>query len=121
MFYMLIALILNRQLTSTASPTIALTFHRQDQFDLALKVFLAIRSEDWYKTDLSLYAKQVSLMASKGMMDEIDRLMTDVETRDVISTNGKGLVTAIKALLAVDRAGSTVKGVLDDEVWWMEV
>ncbi|KAJ0816717.1 putative tetratricopeptide-like helical domain superfamily, protein THYLAKOID ASSEMBLY 8 [Helianthus annuus] len=82
---------------------------RQDQFDLAVKVFSAIRSEDWYKTDLNLYAKLVSAMASKGMTDEIDRLMCDVEPSDVVSAEGKGLVTVIKALLAADRAESTVR------------
>ncbi|KAI7752556.1 hypothetical protein M8C21_016968 [Ambrosia artemisiifolia] len=82
---------------------------RQDQFDLAVKVFSVIKLEDWYKTDLNLYAKLVSAMASKGMMDEIDRLMNDVEVADVVSADGKGLVTVIKALLAADRAESTVR------------
>ncbi|KAD4585266.1 hypothetical protein R6Q59_036066 [Mikania micrantha] len=82
---------------------------RQDQFDLALKVFTAIRSESWYKTDLNLHAKLVSAMASKGMMDQIDQLMSDVKPEDVISAGGKGLVTLVKALLAADRAESTVR------------
>lgn len=82
---------------------------RQDHFDLALKVFSAIRSEDWYKTELSLYAKLVSSMASKGMADVIDRLILDVEPEAVISADSKGLITLIKALIAADRAESTVR------------
>ncbi|KAI3802704.1 hypothetical protein L1987_30845 [Smallanthus sonchifolius] len=82
---------------------------RQDQFDLALKVFTAVRSEDWYKTDLNLYAKLVSAMASRDMTEEIDRMMSDVEVKDVVSADGKGLVTLVKALLAADRAESTVR------------
>ncbi|KAK9069748.1 hypothetical protein SSX86_010142 [Deinandra increscens subsp. villosa] len=82
---------------------------RQDQFDLALKVFSAIRSETWYKTDLNLYAKLVTAMASRGMAEEIDGLMSDVDASDVISAEGKGLVTLIKALLAADRAEATVR------------
>ncbi|KAL4559986.1 hypothetical protein LXL04_032134 [Taraxacum kok-saghyz] len=82
---------------------------RQNQFDLALKVFSAIRSEDWYKTDLSLYAKLVTSMASRKMTEDIDRLILDVEPEDVISSDSKGLITLIKALLAADRAESTIR------------
>ncbi|CAH1419288.1 unnamed protein product [Lactuca virosa] len=82
---------------------------RQDQFDLALKVFSAIRSEDWYKTDLSLYAKLVASMATKRMTDDIDNLILDIEVDDVVSSDSKGLITLIKALLAADRAESTVR------------
>ncbi|XP_071733483.1 protein THYLAKOID ASSEMBLY 8, chloroplastic [Rutidosis leptorrhynchoides] len=82
---------------------------RQDQFDLALKVFSAIRSEDWYKTDLNLYAKLVTAMANKGMTDEIDQLMSDIKVEDLKSAEGKGLVTVIKALLAADRVEPTVR------------
>ncbi|KAI3737642.1 hypothetical protein L2E82_27651 [Cichorium intybus] len=82
---------------------------RQDQFDLALKVFSAIRSEDWYKTDLSLYAKLVAAMAGKRMTDDIDRLILDIQAEDVISSDSKGLITLIKALLAADRAEPTVR------------
>nr|XP_043636097.1 protein THYLAKOID ASSEMBLY 8, chloroplastic [Erigeron canadensis] len=82
---------------------------RQDQFDLAVKVFKVIRCEDWYKTDLNLYAKLVTAMANKGMKDQIDHLLSDIQVEDVKSAEGKGLVTVIKALLAADMAESTVR------------
>ncbi|XP_076944177.1 protein THYLAKOID ASSEMBLY 8, chloroplastic-like [Bidens hawaiensis] len=82
---------------------------RQHHFDLSLTVFNSIKSEHWYKPDLTLYAKLTTEMASKGMADEIDRLIDDVEVADMVSADGKGVVTLIKALLAADRADATVR------------
>ncbi|KAK9070774.1 hypothetical protein SSX86_011176 [Deinandra increscens subsp. villosa] len=82
---------------------------RQDQFDLALKVISGTRFETWYKTDLNLYAKLVTTMASRGMTEEIDGLISDVEVRDVISAKSKGLVTLVKAFLATDKAGAMMR------------
>jgi len=48
-------------------------------------------------------------MSNRGMNDEIDCLILELEPADVISVDGKGLVTLIKALLAADRVESTVK------------
>ncbi|KAJ9559504.1 hypothetical protein OSB04_004664 [Centaurea solstitialis] len=82
---------------------------RQDQFDLALKVFSAVRSEFWYKTELSLYAKLVTAMATKGMKEDIDRLIVDLDPTAVVEADSKGLITLIKALIAADMAESTVR------------
>ncbi|KAJ9559646.1 hypothetical protein OSB04_004806 [Centaurea solstitialis] len=82
---------------------------RQDQFDLALKVFSAVRSEFWYKAELSLYAKLVTAMASKGMENEIVSLIVDLDPTAVVEADSKGLITLIKALLAADMAESTVR------------
>ncbi|KAL6334917.1 hypothetical protein AAG906_023722 [Vitis piasezkii] len=70
---------------------------RQDQCDLALRVFSAVRSELWYKTELSLYADLVSALARKGMKEEIDRLICDLEGR------------LVKAVIAAERRESTVR------------
>lgn len=48
-------------------------------------------------------------MAGKRMTDDIDRLILDIQAEDVISSDSKGLITLIKALLAADRAESTVR------------
>lgn len=48
-------------------------------------------------------------MATKRMTDDIDNLILDIEVDDVVSSDSKGLITLIKALLAADRAESTVR------------
>ncbi|GFZ11781.1 isochorismatase family protein [Actinidia rufa] len=54
---------------------------RQDHCDLALKVFSAVRSEYWYKTDLGVYADLVSALARKGMTEDIDPERTESSVR----------------------------------------
>eukprot|EP00262_Sarcandra_glabra_P006392 TRINITY_DN18659_c0_g1_i1.p1 TRINITY_DN18659_c0_g1~~TRINITY_DN18659_c0_g1_i1.p1 ORF type:complete len:231 (-),score=27.47 TRINITY_DN18659_c0_g1_i1:224-916(-) len=82
---------------------------RQDQCHLALKVFMAVHRELWYKTDYSLYAEMVSAMARNGMMGEIDSLVSDLEEEGFTGNNNQGLTRLLKALIAAGRAKSVVK------------
>ena len=82
---------------------------RQDQCDLALRVFSAVRSELWYKTELSLYADLVSALARKGMKEEIDRLICDLEGEGSVRCDDKGIVRLVKAVIAAERRESTVR------------
>ncbi|XAR50661.1 hypothetical protein NMG60_11005046 [Bertholletia excelsa] len=82
---------------------------RQDHCQVALRVFSAVRSEPWDKTDLGLYADLVSALARKGMTEDIDRLIRDLEGESVIPCDDKGLVRLVKALIAAGRAESTVR------------
>ncbi|KAK6912037.1 hypothetical protein RJ641_024130 [Dillenia turbinata] len=81
---------------------------RQAHPDLALQVLFTLRSE--YQPELSLYADLISALAKKKMWENIDRLISDfVEREDVIACDdNKGLVSLLRALLAADRAESTV-------------
>ncbi|GFZ08066.1 PPR containing protein [Actinidia rufa] len=92
---------------------------RQDHCDLALKVFSAVRSEYWHKTDLGVYADLVSALARKGMTEDIDRLICDLEGEGAIRCDDKGLVRLIKALIAAERTESTVKiyGMMKGSGW----
>ncbi|XP_010249644.1 PREDICTED: uncharacterized protein LOC104592133 [Nelumbo nucifera] len=81
---------------------------RQDQCHLALKVFSAVRSELWYKTDCSLYADVVAALARNGMSEEIDRLISEMEEEGLGGSDGRGLSRLIKALVAAERVESTV-------------
>ncbi|GJT19023.1 protein thylakoid assembly 8, chloroplastic [Tanacetum coccineum] len=82
---------------------------RQDQLILALKVLSALKTEEGYKIDLNIYAKLVSAMARNGMGENIDELVKGVSVEDVVSADGKGVVTIVKALLAADKADATVR------------
>lgn len=81
---------------------------RQDQTELAVKVFSAIRSEFWYTTDLSMYASLVSALARKGKREEIDRLIRGLSEEE-LGSDDKRLVLLIKAVVNAGRLDSTVK------------
>ncbi|KAL6972782.1 hypothetical protein U1Q18_026955 [Sarracenia purpurea var. burkii] len=83
---------------------------RQDRCDLALIVFSGMRSESWYKTDLGIYADLVLGLARKGMMEDIDRLIRDLEgVEGGIPCDDKGIVRLVQALIGAERAESTVR------------
>ncbi|GMP34917.1 hypothetical protein CsSME_00007587 [Camellia sinensis var. sinensis] len=104
--------LLSKSISRLIKPDLIATFNellRQDHCDLALKVFSSVRSEFWYKTDLGLYADLVSALARKGMTEDIDRLICDLEEEGVIECDDKGLVRLVKALIAAERVESTVR------------
>ena len=85
---------------------------RQQQSTLALRVFSTVRSE--YGADLSLYAEMVHALASGGMVDDVDRLIVELEEDEEggIVCGGedrKGLVSLIKAVVGAGRRESTVR------------
>ena len=84
-------------------------FLRHDHYDLALIVFSVVRSELWYKTELSLYADLVSALAKKGMTMEIDRLVCDLEVEGSVQCDDKGIVRLVKAVITAERRESTVR------------
>ena len=84
---------------------------RQDHCALALHVFSAVRSE-YNNPDLSLYADVASALARNRMVEDLDRLICDLETdcgRGGIQCDDKGLIRLIKAVIGADRRESTVR------------
>ncbi|KAJ7963035.1 Pentatricopeptide repeat-containing protein family [Quillaja saponaria] len=90
---------------------------RQDQFVLALQVFSTVRSE--YKPDLSLYAELVQALARNEMMEDIDRLILDLESEGGFECDDKGLINLIKGVIGADRRESTVRiyGLMKKSGW----
>lgn len=82
---------------------------RQDHSDLALMVFSVVRSESWYQTNLGIYGDLVLALGKKGMMEDIDRLILDLEGEGMIPCDDKGLGRLAKALIATERTESTVR------------
>ncbi|XP_059427767.1 protein THYLAKOID ASSEMBLY 8, chloroplastic [Corylus avellana] len=84
---------------------------RQDQCALALHAFSAFRSE--YQPDLSLYADVASALARNGMVEDMDRLIRDLEEGDsgggIIQCDDKGLIRLVKAVIGAGRRESTVR------------
>jgi hypothetical protein len=84
---------------------------RQDQCALALLAFSAFRSE--YQPDLSLYADVASALARNGMVEDIDRVIRELEEGDggvgIIQCDDKGLIRLVKAVIGAGRRESTVR------------
>ncbi|XP_073127695.1 protein THYLAKOID ASSEMBLY 8, chloroplastic [Henckelia pumila] len=81
---------------------------RQEHCTLALGVFSTIRSE--YRADLNMYADLVSALAKKGLREEIDGLIGELEMDGGISFDDeKGLLKLVKAVIEAERRESTVR------------
>ncbi|XVF86665.1 hypothetical protein PTKIN_Ptkin18bG0060100 [Pterospermum kingtungense] len=79
---------------------------RQDQCTLALHVLSTVRVE-YPPPDLSLYADVVASLARNRLIDEIDRLIGEME--GIECDNEKALVRLIKGVIAAGRKESTVR------------
>ncbi|PIA64861.1 hypothetical protein AQUCO_00100375v1 [Aquilegia coerulea] len=92
---------------------------RQNQCDLALKVFSTVRSELWYKTDWSLYANMVSGLARNGMSEDINRLMLDLEEEGLVKNDSNGISRLLKALIAAEMNECVVRiyGIMKKGGW----
>lgn len=80
---------------------------RQDHSEIALKVFSAVRSE--YSLELGLYADLVTALGKKGMTEEIEGVVCELERQGRIQCDDKGLVRLVRALIAADCGGSTAR------------
>ena len=77
---------------------------RQDHY-AALHAFSAVRSE-YNNPDLSLYADVATAHARNKMVEDLDRLICDLETDcdgGGIQCDDKGLLMLIKAVIGADR------------------
>ncbi|KZV58187.1 hypothetical protein F511_36896 [Dorcoceras hygrometricum] len=81
---------------------------RQEHCTLALQAFSTIRSE--YRAELSMYADLVSALAKKGLTEDIDALIGELEMAGGIPPDDdKGLLKLVKAVIDADRRESTVR------------
>ena len=78
---------------------------RQDHYALALRAFSAVRSE-YNNPNLSLYADVATAHARNKMVEDLDRLICDLETDcggGGIQCDDKGLIMLIKAVIGASR------------------
>eukprot|EP01018_Ginkgo_biloba_P007466 Gb_18854 [translate_table: standard] len=52
---------------------------RQDECDLALRVFKVVRQEMWYKPDLSLYAQMIMFLKRNSLVEEVELLFAELK------------------------------------------
>ncbi|PKU76528.1 protein THYLAKOID ASSEMBLY 8, chloroplastic-like [Dendrobium catenatum] len=90
---------------------------RQDQWQLALKLFEVARRENWYRTDCALYADMVSSLTRSKRDSEIDILMVELMEElqmggGALSGDLRGPARLVKALVAAGK-GKAVKDVYE--------
>lgn len=83
---------------------------RQDQWPLALKVFVAMRREIWYSVDYASYAQMIATLARNGMTAEIDDLVSDLLEEDLGDGDVRGYARLMKVLIAAGK-GEAVKDI----------
>ncbi|KAL8531883.1 hypothetical protein ACS0TY_008474 [Phlomoides rotata] len=80
---------------------------RQDQCDLAARVFSTIQSE--YGADLDMYAEMSVALARNGLTAEIDLLIDEMEKGGrIVCDESRGLLRLVKAVIVAGRKESTV-------------
>jgi len=52
---------------------------RQDQCDLALQVFKAVRTETWYKPNLSLHADMIMMLGRNKRIEELEAVLLEMQ------------------------------------------
>ncbi|KAI8529571.1 hypothetical protein RHMOL_Rhmol12G0235200 [Rhododendron molle] len=75
----------------------------------ALVLILQACAKQRYQTNLGIYADLVLALGKKGMMEDIDRLILDLEREGTIPCDDKGLGRLVKALITNERTESTVR------------
>ncbi|XP_026451278.1 protein THYLAKOID ASSEMBLY 8, chloroplastic-like [Papaver somniferum] len=81
---------------------------RQGHCELAMKVFVEVKSDLYVKTNVSLYADIVSALSKYGMMQEIDDVISEMEF-EVLMGDDRGLSRLIKGLISAGRKESVVR------------
>ncbi|KAI3898944.1 hypothetical protein MKW92_040318 [Papaver armeniacum] len=81
---------------------------RQGHCELAMKVFVEMKSDLYVKTNVSLYADIVSALSKYGMMQEIDNVISELEF-EVLMGDDRGLSRLIKGLISAGRKESVVR------------
>ncbi|KAK9142701.1 hypothetical protein Syun_012101 [Stephania yunnanensis] len=100
----------SKTLTRLVKADLLAAFHellRQDQCDLALRVFSAVRSEIWYRPDCNLYAEIVAALARNGRAAEIDGVVAELEREGV--GQGGGISRLIRGLVGTGRREAVVR------------
>ncbi|XP_061367543.1 protein THYLAKOID ASSEMBLY 8, chloroplastic [Gastrolobium bilobum] len=103
--------LLSNTLTRLLKKDLVATLHellRQQNCTLAVRVFSTLRSE--YGADLSLYAEMLQALSTSGMLEDVDRMILELEDGNGIQCDDpKGLVKLIKAVVEARRRESTVR------------
>ncbi|KAK9102755.1 hypothetical protein Sjap_020009 [Stephania japonica] len=100
----------SKTLTRLVKADLLAAFHellRQDQCDLALRVFSAVRSEIWYRPDCNLYAGMAAALARNGRAAEIDGVVAELEREGV--GEGGGISRLIRGLVGAGRREAVVR------------
>ncbi|KAJ4967281.1 hypothetical protein NE237_019130 [Protea cynaroides] len=78
---------------------------RQNEPLLALKVFEEVQKESWYKPQMLLYADMISVLASNGMLDIVERLFLYLKMESSLDADTEGFNALLKTLMEFGTTG----------------
>lgn len=74
---------------------------RQNQVDLALKVFEFLRKEVWYKPDVSLYSDMILMLGKKKLIREAEEIFSELKKEGLVADT-RAYTELIGAYVQVD-------------------
>ncbi|KAK1379367.1 protein THYLAKOID ASSEMBLY 8-like, chloroplastic [Heracleum sosnowskyi] len=75
--------------------------NRQNQVDLALKVFEFLRKEVWYKPDVSLFCDMILMLGKKKLISEVEELFSELKKEGLVADT-RAYTELIGAYIQVD-------------------
>lgn len=81
---------------------------RQNELDLALKVFEYLRKESWYKPDLSFYSDMILLLGKNKHIQKVEELFDDMK-KEGLQPDTRAYTELIGAYLNVDMVGRAME------------
>ncbi|KAK4566523.1 hypothetical protein RGQ29_002690 [Quercus rubra] len=91
---------LSRLLKADLLDTLA-ELHRQNELDLALKVFQFVRKEEWYQPDLPLYCDMILLLGKNKLIDMAEEFFSELK-KEGLQPNTRAFAEMIGAYIRVD-------------------
>ncbi|KAK4561897.1 hypothetical protein RGQ29_004663 [Quercus rubra] len=76
---------------------------RQNECELALKVFEDVRKEYWYKPRVSLYAEMITVLASNGLFEDVELLHSYLKAEHGLNPEIEGFNALFKTLISFNR------------------
>ncbi|KGN43371.1 protein THYLAKOID ASSEMBLY 8-like, chloroplastic [Cucumis sativus] len=73
---------------------------RQNECSLALKVFEDVRKEHWYKPQVSLYADIITVLASNGLFERVQIILSYMKAEADLAPEIDGFNALLKALVS---------------------
>lgn len=78
---------------------------RQNETQLAIKVFEDVRKEHWYKPQVSLYADMIAVSAANGLFEEVEFLYMCLKSELKLEPDNGGFNALLTTLMSFNLTG----------------
>eukprot|EP01018_Ginkgo_biloba_P007469 Gb_18843 [translate_table: standard] len=89
--------------------TVLAELQRQDECDLALRVFEAVRKEVWYKSDFSLYFQMIKVLKRNNLFHKIEPIFSELKKEESLEADTKAFTHLQSIFLQMGMAQNAVE------------